>query len=107
MTQFAGRGATSGFVVRKPDPEDRRVKRIYLTKQAGGFMERLRRETDAFNASILDGISRKSLDATAQTLLKMKKNLLSISDGASGALDEEEDELEPKKAKRPRAKKAA
>lgn len=97
----------SGFVVRKPDPEDRRVKRIYLTKQAGGFMERLRRETDAFNASILDGISRKSLDATAQTLLKMKKNLLSISDGASGALDEEEDELEPKKAKRPRARKAA
>lgn len=97
----------AGFVVRKPDAEDRRVKRIFLTKQAGGFLERLRKETDAFNASILDGIGRKSLEATAQTLLKMKKNLLANSENAANSLDDDEDELEQKKPKRPRARKAA
>ncbi len=97
----------AGFVVRKPDAEDRRVKRIFLTKQAGGFLERLRKETDAFNASISEGIGRKPLEATAQTLLKMKKNLLSISESAANGLDDEDDELEQKKGKRPRSKKAA
>ena len=36
---------SSGFVIRQADPVDRRVKRVYVTKQARGFLEKLRKET--------------------------------------------------------------
>src|ERR1700733_7805406 len=40
---------TSGFVARRADPVDRRVKRVFLTKQAVRLLRRIRRETDVFN----------------------------------------------------------
>src|ERR1700732_3800367 len=44
---------TSGFVVRQADPVDRRVKRVYLTKQARGFLGQLRKETDKSSDEIV------------------------------------------------------
>jgi len=41
----------SGFVLRQADPVDRRVKRVFVTKQARGFLEKLRKETDKFTPS--------------------------------------------------------
>jgi DNA-binding MarR family transcriptional regulator len=70
---------TSGFVVRQADPVDRRVKRVYLTKQARGFLEKLRRETDKFNAKIVSNIQRNQLEMTSDALLAMKRNLLAMS----------------------------
>ena len=56
---------SAGFVARRADPIDRRVKRVFLTKQAGRFLRRIRGETDVFNAKIVSGIrprcSRKDL----------------------------------------------
>jgi MarR family transcriptional regulator, transcriptional regulator for hemolysin len=72
---------TSGFVVRQADPVDRRVKRVYLTKQARGFLEKLRKETDKFSARIANGIPRSQLEATSDALLAMKRNLLAMSEG--------------------------
>jgi len=72
---------TSGFVVRQADPVDRRVKRVYLTKQAQGFLEKLRKETDKFSAKVASGILRSQLEATSDALLAMKRNLLAMSDG--------------------------
>src|SRR5882757_4202536 len=70
---------TAGFVLRQPDPVDLRVKRVYVTKQARGFLKRLRRETDLFNAKIVSGIDRKQLEATSDSLFAMKHNLLALS----------------------------
>src|SRR3982075_4102995 len=56
---------SSGFVIRQADPVDRRVKRVYVTKQARGFLNRIRKETDKFNAQIVTGIDRKQLEATS------------------------------------------
>ena len=72
---------SSGFVIRQADPIDRRVKRVYVTKQARGFLEKLRKETDKFNAKIVDGIDRKQLDTASEALRAMKHNLLALSDG--------------------------
>ncbi|WP_210347627.1 MarR family winged helix-turn-helix transcriptional regulator [Bradyrhizobium diazoefficiens] len=72
---------SSGFVIRHADPIDRRVKRVFVTKQAKGFLERIRKETDKFNASIAKGIDRKELEAASHALLAMKHNLLALSDG--------------------------
>ena len=49
-------------MVRQADPVDRRVKRVYVTKQARGFLEKLRKEIDKFNIRIVTGIDRKQLE---------------------------------------------
>ena len=96
----------SGFVVRQADPVDRRVKRVYVTKQARAFLGRIRRETDKFNAQIVNGIDRKQLEATSDALLAMKRNLLALSDGATTPVEAPETE-EVAKVSKPRKRKAA
>jgi MarR family transcriptional regulator for hemolysin len=89
---------SAGFVVRRTDPIDRRLKRVFLTKQAGRFLRRIRAETDIFNAKIVSGINRAALEKTSDTLFAMKKNLLAMADGASlpGEIDEDELHEKPK-----------
>src|SRR5689334_21970219 len=98
------RPESSGFVVRQADPVDRRVKRVYVTKQARGFLEKLRKETDKFNTRIVNGIDRKQLEAASDALLAMKHNLLAMSDGteADSAKEEEEDTQRVKARKKRR-----
>jgi DNA-binding MarR family transcriptional regulator len=94
---------SSGFVIRQADPIDRRVKRVFVTKQARGFLERLRKETDKFNAQITRGIDRRQLEATSDALLAMKRNLLAMSDGSTLAGNREEDtgkKIKPRKGKK-------
>jgi MarR family transcriptional regulator for hemolysin len=93
----------AGFVIRKPDADDRRVKRVFLTKQAGRFLARLRKETDAFNARILDGINRKDLEKMSDSLLAMKRNLLAMSEAAGSASDDLREAIESdEKTRRPK-----
>jgi len=96
---------SSGFVVRQADPVDRRVKRVYVTKQARGFLEKLRKETDKFNARIVNGIDRKQLEAASEALLAMKHNLIAMSDGTEtqSGQDEHEDTQSSKSRKKRRA----
>jgi len=97
---------SSGFVLRQADPVDRRVKRVFVTKQARGFLEKLRKETDKFNAQITQGIDRKALEASSEALLAMKRNLLAMSDGSTLAGNREEEDV-GKKSKPRKNRKAA
>jgi DNA-binding MarR family transcriptional regulator len=97
---------SSGFVLRQADPVDRRVKRVFVTKQARGFLEKLRKETDKFNAQIAHGIDRKALEATSDALLAMKRNLLAMSDGGTLPGRREEEDF-GKKSKPRKSRKAA
>jgi MarR family transcriptional regulator for hemolysin len=96
---------SSGFVLRQADPVDRRVKRVFVTKQARGFLEKLRKETDKFNAQLTHGIDRKALEAASDALLAMKHNLLAMSDGTT--LPGESEEEAGKKSKPRKSRKAA
>lgn len=93
---------TSGFVVRHADPIDRRVKRVYVTKQAKGFLQRIRKETDKFNSSIAKGIDRKELEAAAHALLAMKHNLLDLSGSSASSETKDEPAAKPKLRRRRR-----
>jgi len=73
---------SAGFVTREPDPSDRRVKRIFLTKKALKLVEDIRPVADAFNEQIREGISDRELEITSQTLFHMKQNLLKLSNGS-------------------------
>ena len=94
----------SGFVIRQADPVDRRVKRVFVTKQAKGFLEKLRKETDKFNVKIVNGIDRKQLEAASDALLAMKRNLLAMSDGtqADNIEDAEEEVVQRSKTRKRR-----
>jgi MarR family transcriptional regulator, transcriptional regulator for hemolysin len=81
-----------------------RFRQVFVTKQARGFLEKLRKETDKFNSQISRGIERKQLEATSDALLAMKRNLLAMSDGTLVANQEEDIR---KKNKPRKAKKAA
>lgn len=94
---------SSGFVIRHPDPIDRRVKRVFVTKQAKGFLERIRKETDKFNAGIAKGIDRKELQTAAHALLAMKHNLLALSDSNASNEAKDEPATKPKLRRRRRA----
>ncbi|HEU0223253.1 MAG TPA: MarR family transcriptional regulator [Paracoccaceae bacterium] len=68
-----------GFVKRKLDRNDRRVKRVVLTKQSLALIETLREKNSQFNQRILAGIPHDKIEATIEALRAMKHNLL---DGA-------------------------
>ena len=93
---------SAGFVIRQADPVDRRVKRVYVTKQARGFLEKLRKETDKFNTKIVNGIDRKQLEAASEALLAMKHNLLAMSDGTETESGEDEEEAQRSKTRKKR-----
>jgi MarR family transcriptional regulator for hemolysin len=97
---------SSGFVLRQADPVDRRVKRVFVTKQARGFLEKLRKETDKFNAQLTHGIDRKALEAASDALLAMKHNLLAMSEGSTLPGNSEEEDF-GKRSKSRKGKKAA
>jgi DNA-binding MarR family transcriptional regulator len=98
---------SSGFVIRQADPVDRRIKRVYVTKQAKGFLEKLRKETDKFNAKIIHGIDRGQLDSAAHALMAMKHNLLALSDGKQPKGEMEHDEEVAPRAKPRKRRRAA
>src|SRR5260370_33819022 len=97
---------SSGFVLRQAGAVDRRAKRVFVTMQARGFLAKLRKETDKFNAQIAHGIDRRALEGTSDALLTMKRDLLAMSDGNTLPGNREEEDL-GKKNKPRKAKKAA
>jgi DNA-binding MarR family transcriptional regulator len=90
----------NGWVERRTQPDDRRVKRVYLTKQARGFLEKLRKETDKFNAKIVSSIQRNQLEITSDALLAMKRNLLAMSGETMSEDSEKADTANPAKRRK-------
>lgn len=86
---------TAGFVERRADEKDRRVKRVFLTDKARQLIKEIGPINDSFNARILKGIPREDLELTSRTLYAMKTNLLSLAAERSGgeidALDDEDE----------------
>lgn len=79
---------TSGFVERRPDAKDRRVKRVFLTDKARLLIKKIGPITDSFNSRILEGVSREDLELTSRTLYTMKQNLIALA-----AEQDEEEEI--------------
>ena len=66
------------LVERRPDKEDRRVKRIFLTPKGSGLIEEIRESVSDAESEISKGIPEKDLLATVNALRSMKANLLSM-----------------------------
>jgi DNA-binding MarR family transcriptional regulator len=65
-----------GCVERRPDPDDRRAKRIYLTKKAGPIREKLRTIGDELLEDTLGPLSLAQREVLFDLLSQVKTNLL-------------------------------
>ena len=68
----------TGFVSRRHDVEDRRVKRVFLTKKSHALIAEIRASVSVTEKVIIDDIDDADLKATVRALRKMKENLLKM-----------------------------
>ena len=78
LGQLIDRLEKTGFVVRRPDEADRRVKRIHLTKSSHVLIARIRDNVRVTEKEIIEKIDADDLKATVRALRSMKENLLTI-----------------------------
>lgn len=66
----------SDLVRREADSTDRRVNRVFLQPQSKSLINKMRKMNHQLNEIILKDIADSELEATAKTLVSIKKNLL-------------------------------
>lgn len=67
---------SAGLVERRPEPEDRRVKRVFLTSAGRHLVGEMRKLNKDVNRLILAGIPPADRESCARALEQMKENLL-------------------------------
>ena len=67
-----------GWLRREPDPDDRRVKRVYLTDEVEPAMQSLRRIAADLRQQSLEGLNEKERERLVDILIHMKTNLLNL-----------------------------
>jgi DNA-binding MarR family transcriptional regulator len=78
------------WVERRPDPADRRAKRVYLTPAAQKLLMDMRDAEDRMNARVLRGISAKQRSELIELLTKIKHNLADVAAAEALAADEDD-----------------
>ena len=64
-----------GMVERRPDPHDRRIKRLHLLAAARPLLETIHSEKDVLSAQVTAGMDDTTRENLIDALLRMKENL--------------------------------
>jgi len=75
LTRLLDKLCESGLIERRPDPADRRVKRLFLTAAARPLLERLAVLGEETMAGALGGIERGTVEGMVSKLAVVKDNL--------------------------------
>lgn len=75
LTRLIDRLCTNGLIERRPDPNDRRAKRLFLTPRARPLMDRLDALGDELMNMALAGMSRPAIELMLHQLTLAKDNL--------------------------------
>ena len=78
----------AGFVERRPDQRDGRIRRVYLTSTGTRLVDKVRDHVERVEQEILADATDEQLRAAAQVLIVIKRTLLSMVEGEE---DEESD----------------
>ena len=76
ITRMLQRMEKAGFVERRPDPEDQRISRVYLTEAGREVQSALREVLSAMAAEMLAGFSPGELGLLRRLLEGVRDNLL-------------------------------
>jgi DNA-binding MarR family transcriptional regulator len=74
---------SGGWVERRPDPTDKRAKRVYLTKPAQSLIKRMTVMEHDFNSKILIDLSAPERAEMMRSLLKIKHAIARLAPGAA------------------------
>jgi DNA-binding MarR family transcriptional regulator len=69
----------SGFVERRADQRDGRIKRVYLTPAGAKYVSKIRSHVQDVEQLIMANVSDEALQLTAETLHTIKRNLLEMA----------------------------
>jgi MarR family transcriptional regulator, transcriptional regulator for hemolysin len=75
LTRLIDRLCDNGLIERRSDPEDRRVKRLYLTPGARPVLDGLAEIGQDLMATVLEGIETAAREQLLEQLLVIKSNL--------------------------------
>jgi MarR family transcriptional regulator for hemolysin len=64
-----------GLVERRPDPTDRRVRRLHLLPAARPILDEIAKYRDLLSFEVLDGVDEDKREGLVDALLRMKNNL--------------------------------
>lgn len=78
---------STGFIERRPEPNDRRAKRVFLTKSSLQLLEKLVAAENAFNAAILAGLTDKDRTELIRLLTSIKDALSGMTIGEGDGED--------------------
>ena len=72
---------SGGWVSRRPDPTDKRAKRVYLSKSAQGLIKRMTQLEVEFNERVLADLPPEEQATLFKLLIKVKQSISRISAG--------------------------
>ena len=75
LTRLLDRLAENGLIERRPDPNDRRVNRLYLTPAARPLLDQLTALGENLMSEVLEGVDDKSVNRLLTDLGVMRENL--------------------------------
>jgi DNA-binding MarR family transcriptional regulator len=73
MTGLVDRMARGGLLERRPDPEDGRAQRLYLTGKGRDALAYAKRGLDSINARLTEGFTPEEVDAVARWLTHLQQ----------------------------------
>lgn len=75
LTRLLDKLSECGLIERRPDPDDRRAKRLFLTPQARPLLEKLGDLGEELLSTALAGVERQSVERMVDQLGTVKENL--------------------------------
>jgi DNA-binding MarR family transcriptional regulator len=80
----------SGYVVRKPDVNDRRAKHVHITPLGRNVLQQLTALGHTFNNKVCQGITEREIKFAEKVLARMKSNIKRLSGPGVDAGTEED-----------------
>ncbi|MBN1259138.1 MAG: MarR family transcriptional regulator [Anaerolineae bacterium] len=81
VTKMVQRMEKTGYVMRRDDPDDQRVSRVYLTEAGRAVLIRLREVFESLNAETFADFSPEERAQLEYLLMKVRENLLRVTAG--------------------------
>jgi len=80
LVRLLDRLVEQGLVERRPDPNDRRANRLYLTTAGRKFVDDLDSVRDAIAADVLQHMSDEAVATSLTTLCELKERIKALSE---------------------------
>lgn len=78
LVRLLDRMVKSGWIERKPHPEDRRANQIYLTGKVQGVVDEMKHISISIRQHALDGFTQEEHDVLLRYLERMKTNTVAM-----------------------------